>query len=154
MSKRRSFGSRMMYQSLYRSPLSSRLIHRGLKNLETRGIIKTDGKRYLFTEKGDVWLKNSAYNYFRIRNRRWDKKWRIILFDIPLEMEKQRQIFRRRLKRIGCHMIQKSVFVFPYQCQEEIGFWCEDLGLNDYVDIVVADSVGSKEIEIKKYFNL
>ncbi len=148
------FRSAGVYQSLYQSPLSKRVIYTGLKNLEVRGLLNLKGEHYSFTEKGKTWLSNSHFKYFQHRYGKWDKKWRIILFDIPVEMEKERQIFRKRLKRIGCHMIQKSVFVFPYPCEEEIGDWCEELGLSDRVDIITADSVGSKESEIKKYFSL
>ena len=96
------FGSSDVYQSLYQSPLGKRAIYTGLKNLEVRGLLNLKGKHYSFTEKGKTWLANSHYKYFRYRYRQWDHKWRIILFDIPVEMEKQRQIFRKRLKRIGC----------------------------------------------------
>ena len=51
-------------------------------------------------------------------------------------------------------MIQKSVFVFPYPCEKEIGDWCEELELSDRVDVITADFVGSKELGIKKYFSL
>jgi DNA-binding transcriptional regulator PaaX len=69
-------------------------------------------------------------------------------------MEKQRQIFRRKLKNIGCYMIQKSVFVFPYSCEEEISYCCTDLGLGGYVDVITTDAIGSKEPAVKKYFDL
>ena len=146
----RSYGSGSLYQDYFTSPA----FYRGLKNLKHRGFIVSKNDGYFFTKKGNDWFINSQQKYFRIHHGKWDKKWRIILFDIPVEMEKQRQIFRRRIKRIGCQMIQKSVFVFPYPCEGEIGDWCEELGLSDRIDIITTDSVGSKEPEFKKYFNL
>lgn len=148
------FRSSGVYQSLYRSPLDDRKIYNGLKNLEFRGILKFKKGYYSFTRKGKYWLNGAQYKYFKLRYKIWDKKWRLILFDIPVEMEKQRQAFRKKLKHIDCYMIQKSVFVFPYPCHEEIGEWCQDLNLTDYVDVLTTDSLGSKELEVKKYFEL
>ena len=51
-------------------------------------------------------------------------------------------------------MIQKSVFVIPYPCDEELGDICQDLKITDYVDVIVADSIGLKEREIRKFFEL
>ncbi len=152
--KNAPFRPKGVYQSLYKSPLGSRAIYNGLKNLEVRGVIRLKDGHYLFTDKGKSWLTRAQYKYFRFRHGPWDKKWRLILFDIPSNMEKQRQAFRRKLKYIGCYMIQKSVFVFPYPCEKEIGDWCQELDLIDHVDVLVTEHLGSKESEVKKHFEL
>ena len=84
----------------------------------------------------------------------WDRKWRIIIFDIPQELHRERIKFRRKLKSMGFFMLQKSVFVFPYPCNEEITDLSNILGVTDYVDIIIAESPGLKEQELLKIFNL
>ena len=51
-------------------------------------------------------------------------------------------------------MIQKSVFIFPYPCEEEISDVANKLKVGDYVDLIIADSAGFKEKEFLKVFDL
>jgi hypothetical protein len=53
---------------------------------------------------------------------RWDKKWRMVMFDIPEKRRAERNILREKLKNIGFKEIQKSIFVNPYPCLDEINF--------------------------------
>jgi len=76
------------------------------------------------------------------------------LFDIPTDKESQRQAFKKRLKNIGAYMVQKSVFAFPYPCQEEIGDWCRDLELSEHVDVLTTDNLGAREPDARKHFEI
>lgn len=143
-----------IYKAMRRSGLRRKNIQRGIYNLRHRGMIIIHKNGYRLTDEGQHWLKRNKYKYFRSVHKIWDKKWRLILFDIPTPMDKQRHAFRNRLKNIGAYMLQKSVFVFPYPCEEEIGYWCRDLELGDYVEIIVTEHLGSKEPYIKRYFNI
>lgn len=133
---------------------SPRKMYMGVKNLERRGIVKSVSGGYTFTSVGKKWFKQSLLKYHKQRRTAWDKKWRIVIFDIPQELHKNRNYFRNKLKTLGFYMIQKSVFVFPYPCEDELWPICERLELGDYVDIIIAQSIGFKEKEIRKYFDL
>ena len=126
------------------------------KNLEKRGLVsRVNDRGYKFTKKGARWFEVSKFKYLGLENSgKWDKKWRIVIFDIPEEMHTQRNGLRHKLKNLGFYMLQKSVFVFPYSCEKELGRICSHLDVSDYVDIVVADSIGFQEQEIKKFFGL
>lgn len=128
----------------------------GFKNMEQRGFIKnTNRGRFIFTKNGQKWLNRSFVRYFNIKiGSKWDKKWRIIIFDIPQELNKERVKFRRKLKWLGCEMIQESVFVFPYPCEVEISNIAKNLGVADHIDIILAESPGFREKEFRKFFNL
>lgn len=127
----------------------------GFKNLENRGLIqKISGDSFKFTKSGEVWFKKASLKYFKDRYSKWDKKWRLIIFDIPSELNKKRDTLRRRLKYMGFFMLQRSVFVFPYPCKEELSDICGKLGIGNYVDMVVAESVGSREEELTRLFKL
>lgn len=54
------------------------------------------------------------------RPRYWDRKWRLILFDIPSVQKKAREAFRRELQTMGCYQLQKSVWVYPFSCSSEV----------------------------------
>lgn len=129
--------------------------YKGIKNLEQRGIIdQISIGNYKFTDKGRKWFVGYMARHPNFKKKKWDKKWRIVIFDIPQDMHKQRNYFRDRIKSLGFYMLQKSVFVFPYPCEEELNEVCSRLNISDYVDVIRADSVGFQEEEIKKYFNI
>jgi len=64
------------------------------------------------------------------RPEKWDGKWRIVIFDIPNSSDIVRDIFRRKLKEFGFYPFQRSVWIYPFECREEIFFLREFLGAN------------------------
>lgn len=56
----------------------------------------------------------------RKKQRRWDKKWRVVIFDVREENKQLRERIRAQLRRWGFFMLQKSVWVYPYDCEEMI----------------------------------
>lgn len=134
----------------------TRKTYYGFKNLQRRGLIRNKSKdSFTFTQKGKKWLDKSLIRYFKTKSGgKWDKKWRIVIFDIPQEMHKERVKFRKKIKSLGFVMLQKSVFVFPYLCEEEISDIARGLKVSDYVDVITAESAGFKENELLKIFDL
>jgi len=144
----------LYYKGMRVSGYDRKRAYTGFKNLEKRGIIEKNGTQYKFTKTGKKWLKQSQIKYFKLQNKKWDGYWRVVIFDIPQEYGEKRNILRRRLQCWGLHMLQKSVFVFPYACEEELGYLCSWLELSDYVDVIVAKHIGSREKEMRKYFKI
>ena len=84
---------------------------------------------------------------------KWDRKWRVVVFDIPEEVRQLRDVFRGRLKKLGFYELQKSVFVHPYDCEKEISMITEVYELKKYVRFILADYLDNESI-LKKYFSL
>lgn len=144
----------LYYKGIRVSGYERKRTYLGFKNLEKRRIIEKKGGQFRLTKTGKDWLEKSHVKYFKLQNKKWDGYWRVIIFDIPQEQSKNRNILRRRLRWWGFHMLQKSVFVFPYTCEMELGYLCSQLKLSDYVDVIVAKHIGSKEEEMRKYFKI
>jgi len=83
----------------------------------------------------------------------WDKKWRLVIFDIPEKFKKSRDTFRRWLKSLGFLEFQKSVFIFPYDCQKELDGLIELLNLRHFVRYAVVEYIDN-ELNFKKKFQL
>ena len=83
----------------------------------------------------------------------WDKKWRIVLFDIPELHRKSRDALRYRLRQLGFFEYQKSVFVHPYDCRDEIEYIIESYRIRKFVRFIIADSLDN-ELHLKKDFGL
>lgn len=63
-----------------------------------------------------------------IKPKRWDGKWRIVIFDIRHKQRIKREALRGFLKRLGFYQLQKSVWVHPYDCSAEIELLQEFFG--------------------------
>jgi len=74
--------------------------------------------------------------------KKWDGWWRIVMFDIPQTKKRARDAISFKIKKLGLYPIQKSVFVSPYPCKDEIDFIGEIFGVRKNIIYVRA-----KEIE-------
>lgn len=120
-------------------------------------IVKEDknGFRVSLTENGKKVVAQIQFENMKIEKQKiWDKKWRMIIFDIPEKKGKNaRNALTIKLKNIGFYQMQKSVWVCPYPCEKEIQLVCEIFQINPYVNIVTAEKIYNDDI-IKKYFKL
>lgn len=81
----------------------------------------------------------------------WDNKWRIVIFDIPNSKKTVRDILANKLKKLGFVRLQKSVFVFPYECKKEIDYLKKIYQIESYVQYILADQIDTK-IDLKQHF--
>lgn len=83
----------------------------------------------------------------------WDRKWRLVIFDVPELYRKARDLFRMRLKQLGLHFFQESVYVSPYPCFSEVEFLRELYGIPVKVRYLLVEKIEDDE-ELKDYFEL
>ena len=86
--------------------------------------------------------------------RRWDKKWRVVMFDIKSVQRKKRDALRRMLKRSGFEQLQKSAWVYPFECKQEIDFTKTFFKIqDDECRVVLATDIGEDK-KFRKKFNI
>ena len=86
--------------------------------------------------------------------KKWDKKWRLILFDISNPKTIHRNAFRGKLRSLGFLPLQKSVWVHPFDCGAEIELLRDFFGLREKeVRMAVAETIGNDD-SLKKHWNL
>ena len=84
----------------------------------------------------------------------WDKKWRVILFDIPAGERTKRNAFRSFIRRQGAVMLQKSVWVHPFDCSEQVALLKEVFRLTDeQLRLIVTHSIGH-DATLRKHFKI
>lgn len=84
----------------------------------------------------------------------WDGKWRIALFDIPEHSHRQaRDVLRSKLKEWEFYPLQKSSWVCPWPCEDEIQLVAELYDISRYVNVVVAEKI-SGDVRLRKHFGL
>lgn len=108
----------------------------------------------ILTDKGKEKAITFNIDNMKIKKPRvWDKKWRIVLFDIPEKHKPAREVLRETLKRLGFYKYQESVLIYPYPCQDEIDYIIEYFNIRLYVRMITA-SVLDNEIHLRKIFGL
>ena len=105
--------------------ISRKKLYRNIKNLEDQKIIRYSKKGKWWsielTKKGREQAKKIGFNRLKIsKPKKWDKKWRVVIFDIPEKKKIIRDALRRKIQELGFQELQKSVFVYPYSCFKEI----------------------------------
>lgn len=73
------------------------------------------------------------------KRKKWDGKWRLIIFDIPEEKSYLRQNLRENLELLGFKYLQKSVWITPYNVRKELGIVVDYLNLHPYLQFMLID---------------
>lgn len=120
-----------------------------IQYLKSMGMIK------MFTENNERFAELSPKGFEKIkeisaeikitRPKKWDKKWRVVIFDILEKFRGSRDSLRLKLVNLGFIKIQKSVYVYPFPCTEEIVTLSRSLGVEKSVTIMIADIIQGEE---------
>lgn len=134
-----------------------RILKSEIKRLKKQGVIEDftqDGEMvFRLSEKG----KGKVFKYklaeMSLKRDYWDGKWRLIIYDIPKSSKNRAEAFRRLLKKMDFLQLQKSVYLTPYKCKEEIEFLKTIYGINDYVTLLTISGIENEQ-SYKKYFGI
>lgn len=101
----------------------------------------------ILTEKGKKRKLRYDFNYMEIpKPKTWDKKWRLLMFDIPEKRKTAREALRRKLKDLGFFQFQKSVWIYPYPCENEIDFIAECFSIGQYLTLLTVQITDDKPL--------
>ena len=114
--------------------------------LKRKGLVEfknENGKKRLrLTPRGEK-VMGSIWNetYQLQKPRRWDGKWRLVIFDIPEKQRPTRDKIRHLVSRLGFLRLQDSVWVYPYDCEELVTLLKTDLKIGRAVLYIIADAI-------------
>jgi len=83
----------------------------------------------------------------------WDGWWRLVVFDIPERLKKGRDALANKLKELGFHQMQKSVFILPYECKDAVDFIVEVFELRPHVRFLLVKETDI-DLALKHVFSL
>lgn len=145
------FGRRRFYEKKQFSKATSYLKEKKFIKIEGD---KKDGYRLRLTRSGIDTLLVHAFGDLKVRpQEKWDGIWRVVLSDIPDDCKVARDALRRRLKALGFYQLQKSVFVIPHLCKEEIDFLNTIYGTAPYMRYIETKTL-MHDRDLKDYFSL
>ncbi len=131
-----------IYAKGYDRPLKKSNLSIAIRQLREKGYIdkEKDGNKLIIklTQSG----KDKAIISQVLKNEVWDGKWRIVVFDIPEDKRKVRNIFRGRLKIWGFKPWQKSVWVSKKNIRKALRDYVKEIGIEKWVKIFESEDLG------------
>lgn len=151
------------------APMAFNVAFKAWKNYNRRDvgkIIKRLGKQRMvsfkedagrtrieLTEKGKHRLLEYDFENLKLKTKKVDGKWRLVIFDIPENKKVSRDAFRKKMLELGFIRLQDSVFASAFPCRDEIDFLCHYLGISDFVTLTVLDRIERGEkLLFKKHY--
>ena len=133
-------------------------LHETMYRLKKKGLVEfrdVNGKQSLYlTTKGRKMSQKIQLGSLQIKKpRRWDERWRIVMFDIDEGKRSLRQKVRRWMRELGFKRLQDSVWIHPYDCEEIITLLKTDLRIGKELLYVIADAV-EYDRPLREYFKL
>ena len=132
-----------------------REIKRVLYYMKQKELIAT-GARYehgiKLTKAGRKRLAKTNIETVRVvRPVRWDKKWRLVFYDIPEKHKIGRDALASKLRQLGFLKLQRSVWVFPHPCREQVATVTGYYKINRFVSYIETDHIDQAKL-LKKRF--
>jgi CRISPR-associated endonuclease Cas2 len=90
---------------------------------------------------------------FKKKNKQWNGKWFLVFFDVPETQRNKRDYLRRYLIKLGFYQYQKSVYLFPYECEREVELIKRIVEGAKYMKYIIAEKI-EDEAKAKEYFKL
>src|SRR3989344_3567624 len=100
--------------------------------------IEKNGKRHArITEKGEQMLQLETEKAVMAKKRRWDRQWRVVIFDIPERRKNVRTKVRRFMQEYWFTRLQDSVWVYPHDCEDLITLMKANFRIGTYVIFMI-----------------
>lgn len=149
-----------LFQEAKKLKIEEEKIMRTLQSLEKKEILtllEKDNKVYVYLKEKNnpTVLKYSikALLDFKMKKKEWDGKWFLVFFDVPEIQRNKRNYLRRFLTQIGFFRYQKSVYIYPFECEKEIILIKKIVEGAKYMKYIVAEKI-EDESDVKAYFHI
>ncbi len=155
--KRRVYRIPFKYYDKFRKKDKEKFYHE-MYRLERAGFIKKyiEGKEeYIeLLSKGKKQIKSYLTKDLEIVTPKlWDRKWRLVIYDISNDKKVERETLRTKLESLGFIKLQESVYIYPFECFKEVELIKNMYFLGPHVQYLVADRVETEINLIKKFYD-
>jgi phenylacetic acid degradation operon negative regulatory protein len=123
----RSFKSAQLSQAIYYLKKRKLIKAQTINNKTVLVLTEKGKKRKLEYDLGNIKIPEQE---------NWDGKWRLLMFDIPESAKIAREALREKLKKLGFAKFQKSVWLHPFPCENEIDFISECFSIGQYLNLL------------------
>ena len=125
------------------------IINRARDRLISQGLLRREDGFLRLTPQGKTVIRSLEIREFQITQpKRWDGKWRVLIFDIPEYRKSLRDKIRRTLEAVGFVRLQDSVWVYPHDCEDLMALLKADFKIGkDMLYMVVEELEGDRHLK-------
>lgn len=114
---------------------------------KARGYLVEHHGRIILSQAGAARLEKLQLRAILIP-KKWDRRWRLISFDIPENKRQARDAVRRLIKQLGFYKLQASLWVYPHDCSTQVKAIQSAYGVGEDIRLIVASEIqGESELE-------
>ncbi len=125
-----------------------------MRNQKLIEIVQTNDEYAVkISDQGKRKLLRFDIDNMELNQKNWDGKWRIITYDIYTGKKQERELFRKTLKRLKFLKLQKSVYLTPFKCHNEIEYLRQVCNIGQEVLILTVSRM-ENESAYKEYFGV
>lgn len=133
--------------------VSENAIYNARRKLAKDGLIKYENGFWRVTDAGRRRMSIIEAGWKLAQHKNWDKKWRVLIFDIKEKRKAMRDRVRLTLLSLGFRRLQDSVWVFPYDCEGTIALLKANFRIGRDLLYIIADSI-ENDIYLREEFGL
>ncbi|MDI6778102.1 MAG: hypothetical protein QMD77_02830 [Patescibacteria group bacterium] len=112
----------------------------GVKRLIDQGIVEKKNSKLELTKEGRSIISGLMAKR-KILDKKWDGKYRLVVFDIPEIKKGSRRWLREELYLLRYIQLQKSVFIGKYPLSQDIVRDIKKSRLSDFVNYLLVDKI-------------
>ena len=151
-------------KNLHKRKVFLKKLNRVRQYLREKGYIVVEKKsgltpHYALTEKGNKKLAEFCIASLARRgkdNLFWDRRWRVIIYDVPEKYRSKRDKIRNLIKHFGCFPLLINVWVYPYkEAQDLVELLHFSFGRGkEKIYFFITNQIFGDDRELKEYFDL
>ncbi|QQG42426.1 MAG: hypothetical protein HYW15_02870 [Candidatus Giovannonibacteria bacterium] len=137
---------------------NKRSFRNAIDRLRSRDLIvgeRQKGGRVAFslTKRGQKLADRIFLKLKLAKAKKWDGKWRLLIFDIPERIRARRDFFRKELQDFGFYQLQKSVWAYPYPLPKDFFDLWSDFNLDNHLVAIESAKITEDE-NLRNFFSL
>lgn len=128
-------------------------VRRVVYYMKDRGYLAGDYEFGLqITERAKEILRKRDIDSLEIKPQTvWDKKWRIICYDIPISHSAARRALQEKLHTYGCFHLQSSVLITPFPCFDDVKTIAVNYDVAAYVSYFEATKLMNEHLLVRRF---
>lgn len=120
--------------------INKNTIKKNLERLVEQGFVEKKDKKFILSKEGIRFIEYMGLRRSTLK-KKWDGKYRLVIFDIPEKQRIDRDWLREELYLLEYVQLQKSVFISKYPLVEDVICDIRKRKIDNYVNYLLVDKM-------------
>lgn len=130
-----------------------RELRRVVSYMKSNQLLRGDYEHGLqITDKGRQRLEESDFEKLAVKPRKkWDRTWRLVIYDIPEEHKQGRNALTAKLNKLGFYQLQRSAWLHPFPCRQVIEAITARYKIDRYASYIKTAHIDNQKPIVNKF---